>query len=62
MRILVIGGTGFVGSQVIQQLQKLGHTILVIHRNPTREEPPEVRMIRCAGWTTTTRSLPSASL
>jgi nucleoside-diphosphate-sugar epimerase len=40
MRILVIGGTGFVGTQVIQQLQKLGHTILVIHRNPTQEEPP----------------------
>lgn len=39
MRILVIGGTGFVGAQVIQQLQKLGHTILVIHRNPTQEEP-----------------------
>lgn len=39
MRILVIGGTGFVGTQVIQQLQKLGHTMLVIHRNPTQEEP-----------------------
>jgi nucleoside-diphosphate-sugar epimerase len=36
MRILVIGGTGFVGLPVVQQLSLQGHTILVVHRGQTQ--------------------------
>lgn len=35
MRILVIGGTGFVGLPVLKQLSRLGHTLLVVHRGQT---------------------------
>ncbi len=32
MRILVIGGTGFIGPHLIRQLAKLGHQVCVFHR------------------------------
>ncbi|HEX7362321.1 MAG TPA: NAD-dependent epimerase/dehydratase family protein [Bryobacteraceae bacterium] len=38
MRILLIGATGFIGSQVLRELAGLGHEICVFHRGVTR--PP----------------------
>ncbi|MGH9608155.1 MAG: NAD-dependent epimerase/dehydratase family protein [Bryobacteraceae bacterium] len=38
MRILLIGATGFIGSQVLRELAGLGHEICVFHRGITR--PP----------------------
>jgi nucleoside-diphosphate-sugar epimerase len=35
MKILAIGATGFIGPHVIQQLQKAGHFITVLHRGKT---------------------------
>jgi nucleoside-diphosphate-sugar epimerase len=32
MKILAIGGTGFIGPFVIQQLQQQGHSVVVLHR------------------------------
>jgi len=32
MKILVIGGTGFIGSYVVRQLQQTGHEVTVFHR------------------------------
>ncbi len=46
MRILVIGGTGFVGAPVVQQLYQQGHTLLVVHRGRTQAAlPSEVQYL-----------------
>lgn len=36
MRIVVTGGTGFLGSALVGRLQKDGHTVAVLTRNPSR--------------------------
>jgi nucleoside-diphosphate-sugar epimerase len=37
MRILVIGGTGFLGVPLVQQLTAMGHEVAVFHRGqPSR--------------------------
>lgn len=35
MRALIIGGTGFIGSHVVRQLAKEGHTVAIFHRGRT---------------------------
>jgi nucleoside-diphosphate-sugar epimerase len=40
MRILVIGGTSFIGPAVVQQLSEQGHTLAVFHRGKTEAELP----------------------
>ncbi|HMF36171.1 MAG TPA: NAD-dependent epimerase/dehydratase family protein [Isosphaeraceae bacterium] len=43
MRILVIGGTGFVGPHIVRRLVGRGHEVLAFHRGQTEAElPPEV--------------------
>jgi nucleoside-diphosphate-sugar epimerase len=47
MRILVLGGTGFIGPWVVRRLCEWGHEVTVCHRGKTEAElPPEVRHIR----------------
>ena len=41
MRILFIGGTGFIGPQVVGRLVEMGHEVTVFHRGETRAELPE---------------------
>ncbi len=41
MRVLVIGGTGFIGSHVSRQLVEAGHTVCVFHRGQTKASLPE---------------------
>jgi len=36
MKILITGGTGFVGKTLITQLQQLGHSLTILTRNPTK--------------------------
>jgi uncharacterized protein YbjT (DUF2867 family) len=36
MRVLVIGGTGFIGSRLIAQLVREGHQVAVFHRGRTK--------------------------
>jgi nucleoside-diphosphate-sugar epimerase len=44
MRILVIGGTSFIGPGVVRRLVEAGHDVAVFHRGQTKSElPPEVR-------------------
>ncbi len=35
MRVLVIGGTGFIGPDVVQRLSRMGHEITLFHRGQT---------------------------
>src|SRR5918911_3068208 len=47
MRILVIGGTGFIGPHVVRRLKEMGQDVTVFHRGETRAELPDgVREIR----------------
>jgi nucleoside-diphosphate-sugar epimerase len=43
MRILIIGGTGFVGPHIVHRLVGKGHEVLAFHRGKTKADlPPEV--------------------
>lgn len=41
MRVLVIGGTGFVGAFVIKALVDQGHDVTVFHRGEPKPDLPE---------------------
>jgi nucleoside-diphosphate-sugar epimerase len=41
MRILVIGGTGFIGPHVVRRLAESGHGIVVFHRGQTKADLPD---------------------
>lgn len=46
MKILVIGGTGFIGTHVVKRLINAGHEAVVFHRGETKADlPPDVRHI-----------------
>lgn len=47
MRVLLIGGSGFIGQHVIRHLQQRGHDVIVFHRGqaPLAEEFAGVRVI-----------------
>ncbi len=40
MRVLVIGGTSFMGPRVVRLLHKQGHTITIFHRGQTEADLP----------------------
>lgn len=48
MRILIAGGTGFIGSQMIDKLAQEGHEIFVLTRNPESYDSTE--QIKHIGW------------
>jgi nucleoside-diphosphate-sugar epimerase len=41
MKVLIIGGTGFIGSWVVRQLTGLGHDVAVLHRGTTSAQLPD---------------------
>src|SRR5689334_11229531 len=46
MRILVIGGTGFIGPYIVRRLVNAGHSVTVCHRGQTEADlPAEVEHI-----------------
>jgi nucleoside-diphosphate-sugar epimerase len=46
MRILVIGGTGFIGARVLRHLLDQGHEVMVFHRGQTETSlPPAIQQI-----------------
>ena len=46
MKILVIGGTGFVGPYVVRQLIAASHQVMVFHRGQTKADlPPEIETL-----------------
>ena len=40
MRILVLGGTGFIGPYVVRRLSELGHAVTIFHRGQTETDLP----------------------
>ncbi|MBX6315294.1 MAG: NAD-dependent epimerase/dehydratase family protein [Isosphaeraceae bacterium] len=40
MRVLVIGGTGFIGPHVTRRLVDLGHEVVIFHRGQTEADLP----------------------
>jgi nucleoside-diphosphate-sugar epimerase len=40
MKILVIGGTGFIGPHLVRQLSRMGHSVSIFHRGSTRVDLP----------------------
>jgi len=48
MKVLLIGGTGFLGAHLVRRLVELGHQVAVYNRQQTHAAlPPAVRRIRC---------------
>lgn len=46
MRILVIGGTQFIGREIVQRLVTRGHDVAVLHRRDHHDLGPEVRNLQ----------------
>lgn len=46
MRILVIGGTLFIGREIVQRLARRGHEVSVLHRRDGHDLGPEIRNVR----------------
>lgn len=40
MKILVVGGTGFIGPHLVRQLSRMGHAVSIFHRGNTRMSLP----------------------
>jgi nucleoside-diphosphate-sugar epimerase len=45
MRVLLIGGSGFIGRQVATELDRLGHEVAIFHRGMTTAGPLHCRTI-----------------
>ena len=41
MRVLVLGGTGFIGQQIVRRLALFGHEISILHRDTSAANSPE---------------------
>ncbi len=48
MRVLVLGGTGFIGSRVVTRLAGMGHEVAVFNRGRTKADLP-LRVRRLIG-------------
>lgn len=46
MRILVIGGTSFIGRAIVKRLAGRGHEVSVLHRRDHHDLGPEIRNVQ----------------
>ena len=49
MRILLIGGNGFIGSPLVRELRKLGHQLAIFHRRLEAAAPAIADLVRIQG-------------
>src|SRR5260370_34937754 len=47
MRVLTLGGTGFIGSHITQRLLALGHDVTVFHRGTSPLQQPNQAAVLC---------------
>jgi len=60
MRVLVIGGTGFIGPPIVHRLSAAGHEVIVYHRGEHEPDlPPSVRHIHHPDAATPVLSFPA---
>src|SRR5579871_1764039 len=45
MKILVLGGTGFLGAPLVRELARMGHSVTVFHRGDTPSSLPAERIL-----------------
>ena len=45
MRVLIIGGTGFIGRHLVRELDRMGHSVAVFHRGRTNADLPAEHII-----------------
>jgi uncharacterized protein len=50
MKIIIAGGTGFIGRQLCTDLKNAGHTIVVLSRHPDNRQPFSTSRIRILQW------------
>lgn len=55
MKIVVAGGTGFIGRQLCQSLAQHGHHITVLSRSPEQAHPSLITAVTLVGWDGATR-------
>ena len=48
MKIIVAGGTGFIGKALVQRLANSGHTVLILQRPGSKSKLPDVRGLESA--------------
>ena len=41
MKVLISGGSGFIGSHLVASLARDGHVVVVLSRRPTTKDPPQ---------------------
>jgi nucleoside-diphosphate-sugar epimerase len=46
MRVLVIGGTAFIGRDTVHRLVRRGHDVTILHRRPDHDLGPDVRNVQ----------------
>ena len=47
---LITGGTGYIGSQLTEQLLKQGHTVMILTRNPAKYEDRKSKNLQFLAW------------
>lgn len=63
MRIIVIGGTGFIGRHVVRHMVEAGHRVLVFHRGRTEADlPQDVQHVRSRDISTAIHHFPEQTL
>lgn len=50
MRIVLSGGTGFIGKALLSRLVREGHQILLLSRNPERTPDPQQKNVTAVPW------------